>query len=73
MKISARNILKGTIVDVVQGATTSHVRIDIGGATVTAKTMTNIALPVYLKIQRVGDTVQAATSTDIFWTGASRA
>jgi molybdopterin-binding protein len=36
VKISARNILKGTIVDVVKGATTSHVRIDIGGATVTA-------------------------------------
>jgi molybdopterin-binding protein len=36
MKISARNIFKGTIVEVVKGATTSHVRIDIGGATVTA-------------------------------------
>lgn len=36
MKLSARNQLKGTIVDVVKGATTSHVRIDIGGAVVTA-------------------------------------
>lgn len=26
MKISARNQLKGTVVDVVKGATTSHVR-----------------------------------------------
>ena len=32
MKISARNKLKGTVVDVVKGATTSHVRIDIGTA-----------------------------------------
>ena len=29
MKISARNQLKGTIVDVVKGATTSHIRIDV--------------------------------------------
>lgn len=36
MKISARNVLKGTIVDVVKGTTTAHVRIDVGGAIVTA-------------------------------------
>jgi molybdopterin-binding protein len=34
MKISARNILKGEIVEVMKGATTSHVKIDIGGAVV---------------------------------------
>ena len=43
MKISARNILKGTIVEIVKGATTSHVRIDIGGAVVTAS-ITNEAV-----------------------------
>jgi molybdopterin-binding protein len=31
MKLSARNVLAGTIVDVVRGATTAHVKIDIGG------------------------------------------
>lgn len=36
MKISARNQIPGTIVEVVKGATTSHVRIDVGGAIVTA-------------------------------------
>jgi len=36
MKLSARNILKGKITDVKKGATTSHIRIDIGGQTVTA-------------------------------------
>lgn len=36
MKISARNILKGTIVDVRKGATTAHVRIDVNGVIVTA-------------------------------------
>ena len=36
MKISARNRLKGKIVEVVLGATTAHVRIDIGGSIITA-------------------------------------
>jgi molybdopterin-binding protein len=36
MKISARNRLKGTVTEVTKGATTSHVKIDIGGAVVTA-------------------------------------
>ena len=36
MQISARNQLKGKIVEVKKGATTTHVRIDIGGQTVTA-------------------------------------
>jgi molybdopterin-binding protein len=43
MKISARNILKGKIVEVTRGATTAHVRIDIGGAVVTAS-ITNTSL-----------------------------
>lgn len=36
MKISARNKLKGKIVDVKKGATTAHVKIDVGGQIVTA-------------------------------------
>jgi len=36
MKISARNNLKGKIVEVKKGATTAHVKIDIGGQMVTA-------------------------------------
>ncbi len=36
MKLSARNVIKGTIVEVKKGQTTAHVLIDIGGATVTA-------------------------------------
>ena len=43
MKISARNTLKGKIVEITKGATTSHVRIDIGGAIVTAS-ITNEAV-----------------------------
>lgn len=36
MKISARNVLKGKVVDIVKGATTAHVRIDVHGTIVTA-------------------------------------
>jgi molybdopterin-binding protein len=44
MKLSARNKLKGKIADVQKGATTTHVRIDVGGdATVTAS-ITNEAV-----------------------------
>jgi molybdopterin-binding protein len=44
MKISARNQLKGTVVDVVKGATTSHVRIDIGGGSIVTASITNEAV-----------------------------
>ncbi|HWM46629.1 MAG TPA: molybdopterin-binding protein [Xanthobacteraceae bacterium] len=36
MKLSARNQLKGRIVEVRKGTTTAHVRIDVGGQIVTA-------------------------------------
>ncbi len=41
MKISARNQLKGTITDVIKGATTSHVLIDIGGGAIVTASITN--------------------------------
>ena len=44
MKISARNQLKGTIVDVVKGATTSHILIDIGGRVIVTSSITNEAV-----------------------------
>jgi molybdopterin-binding protein len=44
MKLSARNQLKGTIVGIVKGATTSHVRIDIGGGAVVTASITNEAV-----------------------------
>lgn len=43
MKISARNILKGTIVAVNKGAVNATVEIDIGGKTVTSS-ITNAAV-----------------------------
>lgn len=43
MKLSARNVLKGTVVDVTKGATTAHVRLDVGGTVVTSS-ITNEAV-----------------------------
>ena len=43
MKFSARNQLKGKIVEVKKGATTAHVRIDIGGQIVTASITNELA------------------------------
>ena len=36
MKLSARNILKGTVVSVTKGQTTAHVQLDVNGTIVTA-------------------------------------
>jgi len=36
MKLSARNVLKGKVVQVKKGVTTANVKIDIGGAVITA-------------------------------------
>jgi molybdopterin-binding protein len=43
MKISARNVLKGKIVEVTKGATTAHVKIDVGG-TIVSSSITNAAV-----------------------------
>jgi molybdopterin-binding protein len=44
MKLSARNQLKGKIVAVTKGQTTSHVRIDIGGGAIVTSSITNEAV-----------------------------
>lgn len=41
MRLSARNIIKGKILEVKRGATTAHVRIDVGGGTVITSSITN--------------------------------
>ena len=43
MKLSARNVIAGTVVEVKKGQTTAHVRIDIGGQVITAS-ITNEAV-----------------------------
>jgi molybdopterin-binding protein len=44
MKLSARNQLKGKIVEVTKGATTSHVRIDVGQGIIIMASITNEAV-----------------------------
>ena len=44
MKLSARNQLKGKIVDVKKGATTSHVRLEIAPGQVITSSITNEAV-----------------------------
>ncbi|HEY3919752.1 MAG TPA: molybdopterin-binding protein [Stellaceae bacterium] len=43
-KLSARNQIKGKIVDVSKGMTTAHIRIDIGGGAVLTSSITNEAV-----------------------------
>ena len=57
MKLSARNQIKGKVVEVRKGATTSHVRIDIGNDVVITSSITNEAVDD-LAI-RVGDEATA--------------
>jgi molybdopterin-binding protein len=44
MRLSARNQIKGTVVEVQKGATTSHVRVDIGGGQIVTSSITNEAV-----------------------------
>jgi molybdopterin-binding protein len=63
VKISARNKLGGTVVDIVKGATTSHVRIDIGGNVVTAS-ITNEAVDE-LKLTKGQAAIAVIKATDV--------
>jgi molybdopterin-binding protein len=63
MKLSARNVLKGKVVGVVKGATTAHVRIDIGGMVVTAS-ITNEAV-AELKLKKGDDAYAVIKASDV--------
>ena len=43
MKLSARNVIPGKVVEVVKGATTTHVRLEIAGGQVLTSSITNEA------------------------------
>jgi molybdopterin-binding protein len=44
MKLSARNVLKGKVIEVKKGATTAHVRIELRGGAVITASITNEAV-----------------------------
>ncbi len=44
MKLSARNVLRGRVVSVVRGATTAHVKLDLGAGTIVTASITNEAV-----------------------------
>jgi molybdopterin-binding protein len=44
MKLSARNQLKGKVIEITKGATTSHVRIEIGQGVTITSSITNEAV-----------------------------
>ena len=44
MRISARNQIKGTVVEVKKGATTSHVRVDVGDGRIVTSSIADEAV-----------------------------
>src|ERR1700722_12140539 len=64
MKLSARNQLKGKIVEVVKGATTSHVRVDIGGGVIVTSSITNEAV-ADLALQKGDDAWAVIKASDV--------
>ena len=64
MKLSARNQLKGKIVDVTKGATTSHVRIDLGQGVIVTASITNEAV-ADLGLQKGDDAWAVIKASDV--------
>jgi molybdopterin-binding protein len=63
MKLSARNIIKGRIASVKKGATTSHVVLTAGGATITAS-ITNEAV-AELKLKKGQQAYAVVKASDV--------
>ena len=63
MKLSARNMLKGKIIEVKKGTTTAHVKIDIGGQIVTSA-ITNEAVDA-LKLAKGRDAYAVIKASDV--------
>jgi molybdopterin-binding protein len=64
MKLSARNQLKGKIVEVTKGATTSHVQIDIGGGVLVTSSITNEAV-AELALKKGDDVSAVIKASDV--------
>jgi molybdopterin-binding protein len=64
MRISARNQIKGTVVEVKKGATTSHVRVDIGNGQIVTSSITNEAVDE-LGIKAKGHVTVVVKASDV--------
>jgi molybdopterin-binding protein len=64
MRISARNQIKGVVVDVKKGVTTSHVRVDIGGGQIVTSAITNEAVDE-LNIKAKGHVMVVIKASDV--------
>jgi molybdopterin-binding protein len=64
MRISARNQIKGTVVEVKKGATTAHVRVDIGNDQIVTSAITNEAVDD-LGIKVKGPVIVVVKASDV--------
>lgn len=64
MRLSARNQIKGTVIEVKKGATTAHVRVDIGGGQIVTSSITNEAVDE-LGIKNGGKVVVVIKASDV--------
>jgi molybdopterin-binding protein len=64
MRISARNQIKGTVVEVKKSATTSHVRVDIGNGQIVTSSITNEAVDE-LGIKTKGHVIVVVKVSDV--------
>ena len=64
MRISARNQIKGTVLEVKKGATTSHIRVDIGGGQIVTSSITNEAVDD-LGIKAKGNVIVVIKASDV--------
>ena len=65
MRISARNMLKGTIVSVQKGQTTAHVRLEVDGTLITASITNEAVDELGLTVGMVASAVIKATDVMI--------
>ena len=64
MRISARNQIKGTVIDVKKGATTSHIRVDVDGGQIVTASITNEAVDE-LGIKAKGHVTTVIKASDV--------
>jgi molybdopterin-binding protein len=64
MRLSARNQIKGTVANVKKGATTAHVRVDIGNGVVMTSSITNEAVDE-LGIKAGGKVIVVVKASDV--------